>query len=357
MEDTFLFTSESVNEGHPDKLCDQISDAVLDACFKQPRIITSTQAPLLLPPQSDSRASNFSRPRSISQLLLQIPTERRRRRNSKKKKDQKSQSDGIRSFVLKINRSDKRYVFRQYFQHILTVADEIKQRNREIKLHMNLSSENERWRSFPFTYPATFDTVVMDAELKNKIRSNLENFLKSKQYYHRLGRVWKRSFLLYGPSGTEKTNFVAATARFLSYDVYDVDMSKVADDSDLKMLLLQTTPKSLIVVEDLDRFLTEKSTAVSLSGLLNFMYGIVSSCGEERVLVFTMNGKDQVDQLVLRPGRIDVHIHFPLCDFSALRFFRFQELGQHLPRAQGTQAVPAGGGDFPRQRQEREQRR
>jgi len=30
---TFLFTSESVNEGHPDKLCDQVSDAVLDACL------------------------------------------------------------------------------------------------------------------------------------------------------------------------------------------------------------------------------------------------------------------------------------------------------------------------------------
>jgi S-adenosylmethionine synthetase len=29
----FLFTSESVSEGHPDKLCDQISDAVLDACL------------------------------------------------------------------------------------------------------------------------------------------------------------------------------------------------------------------------------------------------------------------------------------------------------------------------------------
>src|SRR5271154_1972600 len=27
----FLFTSESVSEGHPDKMCDQISDAVLDA--------------------------------------------------------------------------------------------------------------------------------------------------------------------------------------------------------------------------------------------------------------------------------------------------------------------------------------
>jgi S-adenosylmethionine synthetase len=32
-EDTILFTSESVNEGHPDKICDQVSDAVLDACL------------------------------------------------------------------------------------------------------------------------------------------------------------------------------------------------------------------------------------------------------------------------------------------------------------------------------------
>merc|ERR1712059_81550 len=32
-ERVFLFSSESVNEGHPDKLCDQVSDAVLDACL------------------------------------------------------------------------------------------------------------------------------------------------------------------------------------------------------------------------------------------------------------------------------------------------------------------------------------
>ena len=30
-----LFTSESVTEGHPDKICDQISDAVLDAIRAQ----------------------------------------------------------------------------------------------------------------------------------------------------------------------------------------------------------------------------------------------------------------------------------------------------------------------------------
>lgn len=34
-ENTYLFTSESVSEGHPDKMCDQISDAVLDACLEK----------------------------------------------------------------------------------------------------------------------------------------------------------------------------------------------------------------------------------------------------------------------------------------------------------------------------------
>jgi len=33
MERKFLFSSESVNEGHPDKLCDQVSDSVLDTCL------------------------------------------------------------------------------------------------------------------------------------------------------------------------------------------------------------------------------------------------------------------------------------------------------------------------------------
>jgi len=34
-ERNFLFSSESVNEGHPDKLADQVSDSVLDACLKE----------------------------------------------------------------------------------------------------------------------------------------------------------------------------------------------------------------------------------------------------------------------------------------------------------------------------------
>ncbi|XP_008233091.1 PREDICTED: AAA-ATPase At2g46620 [Prunus mume] len=233
-----------------------------------------------------------------------------------------------RSLVLKIRKADKRRILRPYLQHIHVVADELEQKKRDLRLFMNVEAPNRAWRAVPFTHPSTLETITMEADLKSKVKSDLESFLKARQYYHRLGRVWKRSFLLYGPSGTGKSSFVAAMANFLNYDVYDLDLSRVKDDSQLKTLLLQTTTKSVIVIEDLDRYLAEKSTGLSFSGISNFMDGLLNSCcAEERVMVFTMNSKDHVDPAFLRPGRIDVHIHFPLCDFGAFKNLATSYLG------------------------------
>src|SRR5512137_259808 len=47
MSNRFIFSSESVGEGHPDKVCDTISDAVLDACLardKYSRVACETYA-------------------------------------------------------------------------------------------------------------------------------------------------------------------------------------------------------------------------------------------------------------------------------------------------------------------------
>ncbi|PWA73733.1 AAA+ ATPase domain-containing protein [Artemisia annua] len=243
------------------------------------------------------------------------------------------------TFILKIKKKDKRRILQAYIQHIYRAAEDIETRCKELKLYMNMMTSSSllsacdnrivnRWSSVRLSHPATLESIAMDSDLKKKVKSDLELFLKSKQYYHRLGRVWKRSYLLYGPSGTGKSSFIAAIAKFISYDVYDIDLSKVKDDSDLKMLLLQTTSRSIIVIEDLDRFVTSNNSnsnssnlsGISLSGILNFMDGILNSCcGDEKIMIFTMNTKEKIDQAVLRPGRIDVHLYFPLCNFNSFK--------------------------------------
>jgi hypothetical protein len=78
-------------------------------------------------------------------------------------------------------------------------------------------------------------------------------------------------------------------ANFLPLNVYDIDLSKIMNDSNLNFVLLQTMSKSIIVVKDLDQLITEKSTAESLF--------------------------------------VDVHIHFLLCDFLAFKTLANNYLG------------------------------
>ncbi|KAL1565904.1 hypothetical protein AAHA92_01578 [Salvia divinorum] len=234
---------------------------------------------------------------------------------------------GGRSFVLRIRKKDKRRILKPYLQHIHAVSGEIEERGAELRIYNHCDG---RWKSALFNHPADFDAIVLDPDLKAKIRHDLETFLKSKQYYHKLGRVWRRSYLLYGPSGTGKSSFIAAAANLLSYDVYYLNLSQVADAADLNSLLLQTTSKSLIVVEDLDRYVSEASSSssarINSSCLLNFMDGLLNS-QEERISIFTMNSKDGIDPALLRPGRIDMHIHFPLCDFTSFKNLASNYLG------------------------------
>lgn len=66
---------------------------------------------------------------------------------------------------------------------------------------------------------------------------------------------------------------------------------------------------------------------VTLSGLLNFVDGLWSSCGDERIIVFTTNHKDKLDPALLRPGRMDVHIHMSYCTPTGFRQLASNYLG------------------------------
>ena len=114
------------------------------------------------------------------------------------------------------------------------------------------SYKKKAWESVPFKHPSTFETLAMDPDLKEDIMQDLMEFTQGREFYLKAGKPWKRGYLLYGPPGTGKSSMIAAIANFLKYDIYDVELTEVSSNSELRKLLIQTTNRSVIVIEDID---------------------------------------------------------------------------------------------------------
>ncbi|TVU45863.1 hypothetical protein EJB05_05368, partial [Eragrostis curvula] len=254
-----------------------------------------------------------------------IPT----RRNSSYNDDESHQE--VRSFEVSFDKKHKEKALNSYIPFIVSTAKAIKDQERSLQLYMNQFSE---WFPVDHHHPSTFDTLAMDQKLKQSIIDDLNRFIKRKDYYKRIGKAWKRGYLLYGPPGTGKSSLVAAIANHLRFDIYDLELTEVDSNSDLRRLLIGMSNRSILVVEDIDCTIEMKQREesgsnstdeekgehkVTLSGLLNFIDGLWSTSGEGRIIIFTTNYKERLEPALLRPGRMDMHIHMGYCTPESFR--------------------------------------
>ncbi|CAI0399138.1 unnamed protein product [Linum tenue] len=229
-----------------------------------------------------------------------------------------------RFYRLTFHKRHRQLITDEYLPHVVRVGKEIRTRNRQRKLHT-------MWSHINFEHPATFETMGLDPAKKKDIIDDLVTFTESREFYSRIGKAWKRGYLLYGPPGTGKSTMIAAMANLLNYDVYDLELTAVKDNTELRKLLIETTSKSIIVIEDIDCSLDLTgqrkknqnvgggSSRVTLSGLLNFIDGLWSACGGERLIVFTTNYVEKLDPALIRRGRMDKHIELSYCSFEAFK--------------------------------------
>ncbi|WJX95444.1 hypothetical protein P8452_76764 [Trifolium repens] len=97
-----------------------------------------------------------------------------------------------------------------YLDHVMKEGKEIRLRNRQRKLYTNSpgykwpSYKQTMWSHIVFEHPATFETMAMEPEKKKEIIEDLVTFSKSKDFYARIGKAWKRGYLLFGPPGQRK---------------------------------------------------------------------------------------------------------------------------------------------------------
>ncbi|KAI3912273.1 hypothetical protein MKW92_008220 [Papaver armeniacum] len=160
--------------------------------------------------------------------------------------------------MLKFHRSHRETIMSDYLDHVLIEGDTIIEESRQLKLYTNnpdsgrFQWETTLWSHGVFDHPVTFNHLAMDPERKKEIIDDLITFRDGKKYYAKVGKPWKRGYLLYGPPGTGKSSMIASMANLLNYNVYDLELTAVADNSELRNLLQDTTDKCIIVIEDID---------------------------------------------------------------------------------------------------------
>lgn len=259
-----------------------------------------------------------------------------------------------RYYRLTFHHRHRDFVVGQYISFVLARGKQIAADQRKQKLYTNKSINSwnryERreslWSHVPFQHRAKFETLAMEESKKRDIVEDLDRFRSNRDYYRKLGKPWKRGYLLYGPPGTGKSTMVAAMANYLGYDIYDLELTSVKDNTDMRKLLIETKDKCIIVIEDVDYMLAlwdrrkkliegqieaekvkaalvpraaDEESKVTLPGLLNFIDGLWTSCGGERIIVLTTNHYERLDPVLKRKGRMDKHVEMSYCSYEAFK--------------------------------------
>ncbi|XP_022637642.1 AAA-ATPase ASD, mitochondrial isoform X2 [Vigna radiata var. radiata] len=226
-------------------------------------------------------------------------------------------SDERRYYKLTFHKRNRDVILGTYLNYVMKEGKAIKVKNRQRKLYTNSGSY---WSHVVFEHPATFQTLAMDPEKKEMIIDDLITFSKSGGFYARIGRAWKRGYLLYGPPGTGKSTMIAAMANLLGYDLYDLELTAVKDNTELRKLLIETSSKSIIVIEDIDCSLDltgqrrKKKEKEEQEQEKNHPGQKQQGMQDKDV-----KSSQKLDPALVRKGRMDLHIELSYCGFEAFK--------------------------------------
>ncbi|KAJ4842151.1 hypothetical protein Tsubulata_043819 [Turnera subulata] len=157
--------------------------------------------------------------------------------NDREGYNQSSDKAENRSAMLSFHKQHKDKVQETYLPYVVERANAIKIENRMVKIY----SLGRNFKGVNLNHPSTFDTLAMDPVLKKELKDDLDRFIDRKVFYRRVGKIWKRGYLLWW-----STSF--------------------RSNSDIRRML--TTTSNAEIAEEL---IKTHDVVAALSGLINFL--------------------------------------------------------------------------------------
>lgn len=163
--------------------------------------------------------------------------------------------------------------------------------------------------------------VALAGGLKQKVIDDIERFLRTEHLYAKISRPYHRGYLFYGPPGTGKTSFAKALADYFTLDMYYINLADLKGDTDLQDSIGGITPRSILVLEDIDSIhaATDREQSdkkITTGALLNALDGMVTPHG--LITIMTTNNYEILDEALIRPGRADLQVEFEVATIEQL---------------------------------------
>lgn len=195
-------------------------------------------------------------------------------------------------------------------------------------------------------------------------RERLDTFLNNPSWYIEKGLPHSFGLLLHGPPGCGKTSLIKAIANETKRHIFNIRLTKSTTATQFRSLFLSEKiyyqkdeavlsvdipiEKRILIFEDCDSLTDvllsrkfkqkiseeekhqreilgeerykqqeESQDKLTLADVLNIMDGVLEQPG--RIVIFTTNHPEKLDEAFIRPGRIDMNIHFTNCDAETLK--------------------------------------
>ena len=158
------------------------------------------------------------------------------------------------------------------------------------------------------------ESIYIPEKDLNGIIEDMNNFLKNKDEYKRLGIPHRRNYLLYGPPGTGKTSTITALASYFNLGISTIVLGPTITDTNIIYAVSYTRGRNIIVMEDIDSIIHAagqrelQNTKLTFSTLLNVLDGHIRREGS--IVFMTTNFREKVKGVLDRPGRVDYQLEF-----------------------------------------------